>query len=109
MGKEVPMSLFEDMMKGPWGAGLVGAGVALVAPTVLPVVGAALRPLAMGAIRAGVMVYDTVQEAVAEAGEEVSNMVTEVRAETAVRGETDEEDDEIEGTVRRRGRSRRGA
>ena len=59
------MALFEDVLKGSWGAALVGVGVALVAPTVLPAVGAALRPLAKSAIKGGVMLYDTVKESIA--------------------------------------------
>jgi Protein of unknown function (DUF5132) len=94
------MGLFEDALKGSWGAALVGVGVAWVAPTVLPAVGAALRPLAKGAITGGVMLYDTVKETIAEAGEQVSDMVGEVRAEV------DEESGDTD-TSRRRTRSRR--
>jgi hypothetical protein len=100
------MGLFEDALKGSWGAALVGVGVALVAPTVLPAVGAALRPLAKSAIKGGVMLYDTVKEGVAEAGEQITDMVAEVRAE-AGEDET-EETGESEESPRRRGRSRRG-
>jgi hypothetical protein len=97
------MALFEDALKGSWGAALVGVGVALVAPTVLPAVGAALRPLAKSAIKGGVMLYDTVKESIAEAGEQVNDMVAEVRAEV------EEESEDEEGTSRRRARSRKGS
>lgn len=75
------MAIFEDMLKGSWGAALVGVGVALVAPTVLPAIGTAFRPLAKSAIKGGIMLYDSVKEALAEAGEQVNDMVAEVRAE----------------------------
>ena len=97
------MALFEDVLKGSWGAALVGVGVALVAPTVLPAVGAALRPLAKSAIKGGVMLYDTVKESIAEAGEQVTDMVAEVRAEV------EEEGEETGETSRRRTRSRKGS
>ena len=97
------MGLFEDALKGSWGAALVGVGVALVAPTVLPAVGAALRPLAKSAIKGGVVLYDTVKEGIAEAGEQISDMVAEVRSEA------EEEGEESEGSPRRRARSRRGS
>jgi predicted tellurium resistance membrane protein TerC len=95
------MALFEDVLKGSWGVALVGVGVALVAPTVLPAVGAVLRPLAKSAIKGGVMLYDTVKETIAEAGEQVTDMVAEVRAEV------EEEGEETEETSRRRTRSRK--
>ena len=98
------MALFEDVLKGSWGAALVGVGVVLVAPTVLPAVGAALRPLAKSAIKGGVMLYDTVKESIAEAGEQVTDMVAEVRAEVEEESEESEGD---QGTTRRRTRSRK--
>lgn len=97
------MALFEDVLKGSWGAALVGVGVALVAPTVLPAVGAAIRPLAKSAIKGGVLLYDTVKESIAEAGEQVNDMVAEVRAEVEEEGEGTTE------TPKRRARSRKGS
>lgn len=99
------MAGLEDVLKGSWGAALVGVGVALVAPTVLPAVGAAIRPLAKSVIKGGVFLYDTVKESVAEAGEQVNDMVAEVRAET----EQAEEVDESPATPRRRSRAKKGA
>ncbi len=97
------MALFEDVLKGSWGAALVGVGVALVAPTVLPAVGAAIRPLAKSAIKGGVLLYDTVKESIAEAGEQINDMVAEVRAEVEENGEGTTD------TPRRRTRSRKGS
>ncbi len=96
------MALLEDVFKGTWGVALVGVGVALVAPTVLPAVGVALRPLAKTAIKGGVMLYDTVKETIAEAGEQVNDMVAEVRAGAEGQSETAD-------TPRRRTRSRKGS
>lgn len=95
------MSFFEDLLKGSWGTALVGVGVALVAPTVLPAVGEALRPLAKSLIKGGVMLYDTAKEAIAEAGEQVNDMVEEVRAEV------EEESEDKEATPSRKARSRK--
>jgi hypothetical protein len=75
------MSMIEDMLKGSWGAALVGVGVAIVAPTVLPAVGTAFRPLAKSAIKSGILLYNGVKEAIAEAGEQMNDMVAEVQAE----------------------------
>ena len=81
------MSMLEDMLKGSWGAALVGIGVALVAPTVLPAVGTAFRPLAKSAIKSGILLYNGVKEAVAEAGEQMNDMVAEVQAEVEAEAE----------------------
>ena len=75
------MALIEDITKGGLSTMLVGVGVAMVAPTVLPVVGSALRPLAKAVIRGGVMMYDAVKESAAEAGEQINDLVAEARAE----------------------------
>lgn len=97
------MGMFEDLLKGSWGTALVGIGVALVAPTVLPAVGEALRPLAKSLIKGGVMLYDTAKEAIAEAGEQVNDMVEEARAEV------EEESEDKEATPSRKARSRKGS
>jgi hypothetical protein len=96
------MSMIEDVIKGSWGMALVGVGVALVAPTVLPALGAAIRPLAKSAVKGGILLYDSMKETLAEAGEQVTDMVAEVRAEVA-----DLADEAVEETPRRRSRARR--
>lgn len=97
------MAIFEDMLKGSWGAALVGVGVALVAPTVLPAVGAALRPVAKSAIKGGMLLYDSAKEAIAEASEQVNDMVAEVQAEV----EEEAEEPAAEPT-KKRTRARKG-
>ncbi len=60
---------------------LVGVGVALVAPVILPALGYVVRPLAKGIVKAGLTVKDMVVGIAAEAGEQISDLVAEARAE----------------------------
>lgn len=72
------MALLEDVFEGLTGTNILfGLGVLVAAPLVLPV----LRPLAKTAIRGGLYVADTAREMVAEASEQVSDLVAEARAE----------------------------
>ena len=75
------MALFDDLLAG-WGPTvLIGAGVALAAPILLPAVGAVVRPVAKGFIKGCLYLVDTVKEVVAEGGEQLSDLVAEARAE----------------------------
>lgn len=56
----------------------VGAGVLLLAPSVLPVVGRALRPVAVGLIKTGMTVYNQTATTVRETTED---LMAEARAE----------------------------
>jgi uncharacterized protein DUF5132 len=94
------MALLEDVTKGGFSTLLVGIGAALVAPTVLPALGSSLRPLAKAIVKGGVVLYDAVKESVAEAGEQLNDLVAEVRAEIS---ETAGNEEAAEGTSRRRG------
>jgi hypothetical protein len=60
---------------------LVGVGVALVAPVIVPTFAVGLRSLVKTAIKGGLIVYDKSQEIAAEAGEQMSDLVAEARAE----------------------------
>jgi Protein of unknown function (DUF5132) len=62
---------------------LVGAAVVLVAPIVAPALFAGMRPVAKTVVKGGVYVYDKAREVVAEAGEQMSDIVAEARAELA--------------------------
>jgi hypothetical protein len=62
---------------------LVGVGVALVAPILVPAAATGVRPLAKTLIKGGLAVAETVQEFVAEAGEQLSDLVAEAQAERA--------------------------
>ncbi len=59
---------------------LIGAG-ALLAPKILPGLGNLLRPMVKGVVKAGYAATMAVRESVAEAGENVQDMVAEARAE----------------------------
>jgi Protein of unknown function (DUF5132) len=77
------MALFDDMLKGGLPGVLLGVGVALAAPVILPAAAAGARPLAKALIKGGILVATTVREVVAEAGEQLSDLVAEVQEEGA--------------------------
>jgi Protein of unknown function (DUF5132) len=77
------MALFNGVLNG-WGPTLlIGVGVAVAAPILLPAVAAGGRPLARTLIRGGLAVAETVQGVVAEVGEQLSDLVAEVQEERA--------------------------
>jgi hypothetical protein len=84
------MSLFDDISKSWFSSALVGIGAALVAPVVFPALGSGIRPLAKSIVKGGIVVYDKAKELVAEAGEEMSDLVAEVRSEMETEGTTAE-------------------
>src|SRR5262245_62132260 len=79
------MALFDDVFEGfgsSWVSNvLVGAGIVLVVPIVVPALAAGMRPLAKAVIKGGITIYDRGAEMVAEAGEQLSDLVAEVRSE----------------------------
>jgi len=79
------MAFLEDVFNG-WGTTtLVGLGVVVAAPLLLPAVGAIVRPVAKGLIKSGLFLMESVQELVAEGSEQLSDLVTEARAEHSPR------------------------
>jgi hypothetical protein len=75
------MALLDDVFSG-WGTTvLIGIGVALAAPALLPAVGEVIRPVAKGLIKGGLYVADSLQEIVAEGSEQFSDLIAEVKAE----------------------------
>ncbi len=75
------MASLDDLFSG-WGTTvLIGVGVALAAPTLIPAVGAVIRPVAKGLIKGGLYIADSLQEIVAEGGEQLSDLIAEVQAE----------------------------
>jgi hypothetical protein len=76
------MALLDDVLKG-WGGILIGFGAAMVAPALLPAAGSGIRPLAKTLVKGALAAADRVKEVVAEASEQVSDLVAEVRAENA--------------------------
>lgn len=77
------MALLDDLAKGPISTVLLGIGVAMVAPSVLPNLATGLRPLAKSLVKGGVTLYDAAKEGFAEAGEQFNDLVAESRAEMA--------------------------
>jgi hypothetical protein len=76
------MAIFDDITKGPVPI-LLGLGVAMAAPNVIPALAAGLRPLAKALVKGGLTLYDAAKEGVAEAGEQLNDLVAETRAEMA--------------------------
>ena len=77
------MSLLEKAVEGMAEGGAltgaaVGLGVLFLAPGVLPALGKALRPIAVGAIKTGMTVYNRTATSIREATED---LVAEARAE----------------------------
>jgi hypothetical protein len=82
------MALLEKAVEGLAEGGAVtgaavGLGVLLLAPGVLPIIGRALRPLAVGAIKTGMSVYNQTTATVREVTED---LVAEARAELEAEG-----------------------
>lgn len=66
-------------------AALVGIGVAVVVPVVIPAITAAGRPIAKGAMKGFLAVSDYVEEFFSEVGERWSDLLAEVRSENGSR------------------------
>jgi hypothetical protein len=77
------MGTFDEGFKGAVPSILVVMGVALAAPIVLPAVAAVSRPLAKTLIKGYLALADTVKEYAAEAGENISDLLAECKAERA--------------------------
>jgi Protein of unknown function (DUF5132) len=72
------MSLLEDMFKGNVVTGVAVAGAVMFAPTLLPAVGRAVRPIAKAVIKTGMVAY---RETLAGVGDVTGDLVAEARAE----------------------------
>lgn len=82
------MALLDDGLKG-WGTGLlIGVGIALAAPVILPAAAAMVRPLAKGLIRGYLALADMAQEleqgVSSEGGQGVEKIVEEVVEDAVV-------------------------
>ncbi len=75
------MALWDEVTGWVWPTGLYVVGAALLAPIIVPPVLGMLRPVAKMAVKGSLCVIDSVKEVVAEAGEQVSDLVAEARAE----------------------------
>lgn len=82
------MSLLDDIAKFGWGPGIaVGIASIVVAPVLLPVLGSAVKPVAKGAIKGGILLYHKSRTAAAEAIETLEDLAAEAKAELAQSGE----------------------
>jgi hypothetical protein len=78
------MAILDNGLKGTVPSILVVLGVALAAPIVLPAVAAVSRPLAKTLIRGYLTLSDMAKEFAAEAGDQISDLMAEVKAERQV-------------------------
>lgn len=77
------MKLFGANVSQFSGAMIIGAGVVLLAPVVIPIVASVMKPLAKAAIKGGILAYEGAKVAVAEAKEAVEDIAAEAKAELA--------------------------
>ena len=76
------MALFDNGFK-MGGSLVVGAGVVLLAPIVIPVVASVMKPIAKAAIKGGLLAYGKIKETAAETMETVEDLAVEAKAELA--------------------------
>jgi hypothetical protein len=73
------------VLKGLGGV-LIGFGAGLAASSAVPGAGSAIRPVAKGLVRGVLAAVDGLKQVLAEASEQLSDLVAEVRAESAEEG-----------------------
>jgi hypothetical protein len=81
------------LLRGPGGNIILGVGVALAVPLLWPVVAAAAKPVAKAGIKGYLALAGSVKEMVAEAGEQVSDLVAEAKAERDATAQSKSEPD----------------
>jgi hypothetical protein len=75
------MALFEDLTLGSIASNtLLGLGLVVAAPLLVPVVGAVVRPVARLMVMGGVTAYDAVAAMVTTAGAEFTHIVADAWA-----------------------------
>ena len=75
------IALLEDLTLGSVTSGaLMGLGVLVAAPLLVPVVGAVVRPVVRLAVHSGIAAYDAAAALVTTAGTELTQMVAAARA-----------------------------
>jgi hypothetical protein len=63
------------------GSVAMGAGVVLLAPVVIPVVGAILKPVAKALIKGGILAYEGAKVSIAETKETIEDIAAEAKAD----------------------------
>jgi Protein of unknown function (DUF5132) len=75
------MAWYDKALSFSWPNVLVVVGAAALVPVLLPSLGYVVRPLVKGVVKAGLTVKDGAVGFVAEAGEQLSDLVAEAKAE----------------------------
>jgi hypothetical protein len=83
------MSWVEDAMEKPMRTILIGGAILVTAPIVLPVLAGSLRPVAKRAVRGCLVLSERTKELVAEAKEQMNDLVAEAKAEGSAAGAAD--------------------
>ena len=82
------MPNFQDIFKNDPARIALGVGAAVVALAAIPAIVHAGRPIARVALKSGLLLLEKSREAIAEAGENIEDLVAEVRAEMAAERES---------------------
>lgn len=61
----------------------IGAGVVLLAPVIIPVIGSILKPLAKAIIKGGLIAYEGAKVTLAETKETLEDLAAEAKSEMA--------------------------
>lgn len=61
----------------------IGVGIVLLAPIVLPVIGSIVKPILKAGIKGGLVAYEGIRVAFAEAKESLEDLTAEAKAEIA--------------------------
>ncbi len=72
------MAIIEELVEEALGPVVIGIGALLLVPRLFPAVGRVFRPIAKGAIKTGISIYD---QTVATVSEATGDLVAEARAE----------------------------
>jgi hypothetical protein len=75
------MLSLKDVVKGYGPSLALGVGMALLVPVILPAVAGLAKPLVKGLIKGSLTLVDTVKECTVSAGEQVSDLYAEAKAE----------------------------
>jgi hypothetical protein len=74
------MALVENGLRAGTGVA-VGIGAIILAPMILPLVSAVVKPVLVAGIKGGMMLYRKTSEILAEASETIEDLVVEAKAE----------------------------
>jgi hypothetical protein len=65
----------------------IGAGVVLLAPIVVPVIGSVLKPMAKAVVKGGLLAYEGAKVSIAETKETLEDIAAEAKAEITEKAE----------------------